>query len=49
MLRCQAVQPRGHHRLDGRGMSSSPSVVGRSRSSMPVDSTMKNGLPPARP
>ena len=31
------------------GMSSSPSVVGRSRSSMPVDSTMKNGLPPARP
>ena len=31
------------------GMSSSPSVAGRSRSSMPVDSTMKNGLPPARP
>src|SRR6266566_982228 len=30
-------------------MRSSPSVAGRSRSSMPVDSTMKNGLPPARP
>ena len=50
LLEGQAVQPRGDHRLDGRRDQRLAVLrAAPSRSSMPVDSTMKNGLPPARP